>query len=304
MINKKIVLILGAGASSPLFPTGKELLNVACISLKEKEYIKPILDLGHTKEEIDAFRNALELAHLPSIDAFLEFRPEFIELGKKIIACSLIASESEERLLNKEERPNWYEYFWNKLSCSFSDFDKNNISIITFNYDRSLKHFLFISAINKYGFSEDKIAEKINKLKIIHLYGNLASLPWETSNMSILKRPYNNEKDVELIRAAADSIKIIHEGSVSEENTYFREARNILSLADEIYFLGFGYYQKNLERLKISSLSNKNIVGSAYHFTRNEVDEISGRSGNKIHFPVGVLSYDCLEFFRNCTRLN
>ena len=39
------------------------------------------------------------------------------------------------------------------MNTPFEDFEKNLVSVITFNYDRSLEQFLFISLKSRYGKS-------------------------------------------------------------------------------------------------------------------------------------------------------
>jgi hypothetical protein len=102
MINKKIVFILGAGASIPYhLPSGKKLLDEACDNLDfspdtiDKFYTKQIDALtaitkdnskgtelkkllfynGIKLEDIIDFRKDLKESNCNSIDAFLEHRP-------------------------------------------------------------------------------------------------------------------------------------------------------------------------------------------------------------------------------------
>jgi len=59
------------------------------------------------------------------------------------------------------ERGDWYQYFCDKLNTSFEEFDQNKISIITFNYDRSLEHSLFTALKNSYGKNDRDCALKL-----------------------------------------------------------------------------------------------------------------------------------------------
>ncbi|MDZ4341559.1 MAG: hypothetical protein U1E51_03875, partial [Candidatus Binatia bacterium] len=100
MIKKPTVLILGAGASIDYgFPLGRILITNLCGSLKSERdpYVKFLVSCGFDFGLITAFRESLEFSGQPSIDAFLENRVEFLDVGKAAIACDLIPAESEAR---------------------------------------------------------------------------------------------------------------------------------------------------------------------------------------------------------------
>ena len=60
---------------------------------------------------------------------------------------------------------------------------KSNLTIITFNYDRSLEHYLYNTFLNfTKSLTEKEKIEELKKLKIYHVYGKLADLPWESNN--------------------------------------------------------------------------------------------------------------------------
>ena len=95
-------------------------------------------------EHIARFRETLLTSNQPSVDAFLESWPteEFTEIGKTVIAIKLIGSEKLSLLERKRDRK-WYEYLWNELGTTKQDFSHSKLSVITFNYDRSLEYTLF-----------------------------------------------------------------------------------------------------------------------------------------------------------------
>src|SRR5277367_5961595 len=111
MIQRQTTLILGAGASEPFgFPTGYELLRLVI----ESAHIHPYPGTAHSfldfkNPQIDEFREALQRSGKTSVDAFLEHRPEFIPIGKTVMAMVLIRREQESQLF-KRDRKSWYEY--------------------------------------------------------------------------------------------------------------------------------------------------------------------------------------------------
>jgi hypothetical protein len=295
MIQKPTTLVLGAGASAPFgFPTGYGLLQkvLAWADVREGK-TNPVLFrcLGHTQEEIDEFREALRRSGKSSVDAFLEHRPEFIPVGKAAMAMALISYENEAALF-KRDGASWYEYLFNQLNATFEEFDKNRLSILTFNYDRSLEHYLFTALTSSYGKLSDKCVEKLNAIPIVHLHGDLGKLPFTGGPLT---RAYSTEVNESVMRVATQRIKIIHEGI--EGDRQFARAQEILGESKAICFLGFGYHPINLRRLGFTNslrYQNANIYGSSLGFTSAERRQISlllqGRlSGN--HPNADVLQF-------------
>jgi len=116
MVTTPTVLILGAGASSPYgFPTAKELKRLIRETF-DHPTSRPCQVLGssasHSPEEIFEFREAFLRSGQPSVDAFLERRPNFLAVGKLAIAYCLIPFENEAKLYGPvpDRGGDWYEY--------------------------------------------------------------------------------------------------------------------------------------------------------------------------------------------------
>ena len=114
MIEKNVVLILGAGASKPCgFPLGQELID-HILTMGDKPPILPI-----DPKELLRFQRALKLAGRTSIDAFLERQDaEFVLMGKQLIAYILSRYENEADLYDNirqgEDNRRWYQFCGNK----------------------------------------------------------------------------------------------------------------------------------------------------------------------------------------------
>jgi hypothetical protein len=194
MIQTKITLILGAGASAPFgFPTGYELLRrvISWANIKPGQTNSNLFS-EFDESQINEFREALEKSGKISVDSFLERRPEFIRIGKRAMAMTLIQCEHQPHLF-KRDGNSWYEYLFNQLDVQFDDFQQNQLSVLTFNYDRSLEHFLFTALNNASGKSESECAEKLKSIPIIHLHGDLGALPYTQNSPT---RPYNSDVTV------------------------------------------------------------------------------------------------------------
>ena len=64
-------------------------------------------------------------------------------------------------------------YLAGKLDSTFEEFGNNKLSIVTFNYDRSLEHYLLNSLMTLHGKTRDECAQALKKIPIVHVYGQL-----------------------------------------------------------------------------------------------------------------------------------
>jgi len=307
MINRPTVFILGAGASYSFgYPLGKDLVDIIVKNFdpnNSENAIELFKGLGFSDEDIISFRDKLRLSAAPSIDSFLEPRGEDDRyLGKLAIAYALIPFENTDTLFYDNS---WYKTFIQKLKITFDGFDKNKISFITFNYDRSLEHFLITALRNQFNKTESEVAEKLLKIPIVHLYGKLGLLPWETAKPDEYSREYNSKILPHLLRRSSKSLKIIYD-KLELDNPEFKQARQILSAARRIYFLGFGYHKDNLDRLKIKSYltytnsvssterCSKIVEGTSFKLPSELKDTIPKLYGIKLPNPDWVIN-DFLE---------
>ncbi len=267
MIDQPTALILGAGASMDFaYPSGRKLTEQVVQITKDprSNAYRCLLELEFNETQISEFTNALRMSGRLSVDAFLEHRPEYIDIGKVAMTLSLVRFENINNLFGSAD--NWYIYLFNRMEAPFSSFADNKISFVTFNYDRSLEVYLFTALKNAYGKSDREVFEVISQIPIIHVHGKLGGLPWETPK----GRKYESVDDPKLISSSAQGIKIISESSNIDES--FGEARKVINNCERIIFLGFGYHRSNLDRLNIDLSSNHTIYGSCYGFTKRECD--------------------------------
>ncbi len=311
MITTQTVLVLGAGVSIPYgFPSGGELINTVLENLDGWRNI--FCEHGIQEKLIGEFYQELRLSQQLSIDAFLENRPEFLSIGKLSIALSLFPCENEKSLfeLGKQNK-GCYRYLFSKLSIGWEEFGDNKVSIITFNYDRSLEQFLFTAIKHSYGKSDEQCAEVLGRIPIVHVHGSLGSLPWQSQN----SKPYNSDYSEMDLSRAIERIIVISEGH--ENSPEFQQAKQIMEEAKRRYFLGFGYHPKNIQRLDVLKLQsigrqpisdvhgstidyNYTAIGSAYGLEDSEI--ISILKIWKIFLPDPVS--DSLSFLRRNAELD
>jgi len=281
MIETKTVLVLGAGASAPYgFPTGDALIRGVrdlegspemgkrCGGLLE--YIDHLVSDGASSWSglggwMKGLNAELYKARPSSIDEFLERRPDLADAGKLAISVLLLRAEEKSGayLWDDLTGGHWYDYLKARMSGPPQSFEKNQVRIITFNYERSLEHYLCESLRSYYrtDLTEEEYCEIISQIPFVHVYGSLGPLPWQATAASLPEEnavPYGAH-DYPYILRASQNIKILHEGVAEDTVQEFGIAQEWLQWADRILFLGFGFHPDNVKRLALGqTLHNKN----------------------------------------------
>ena len=232
----------------------------------------------------------------PSVDSFLEYRPDFRDVGKQSIAASLVPRESEKHLqrAGRKQKMGWYELLFSRMIANKEDFAQNQLRIVTFNYDRSLEHTLFLALRSSYGIPDKEAAEGVGSIGIVHLYGQLDDLPYLLPADDKSKgRWYDPTLTPEISKACAARIKILHEGEASSSE--FERARGYIHWASTICFVGFGYDRINLRRLNIGGSDlRKRLFGTAMGIGEGRRPVIEGYFEDRI--KLGDQTEDALEF--------
>jgi hypothetical protein len=298
MLTEPLVLILGAGASLPYgFPSGPDLTSLICRELKRPEsytsktFYGSLIDCGFSPSSIEEFRSRLDLSFLYSIDAFLEHQPRYLDIGKVAITRALIPCEKEDRLYRENVERNWYQYLFNKIDVSPDQFDKLKLSVITFNYDRSLEKFLFLGLKNRYGLSDTDAVSLVDAIPIVHVHGDLGALPGTKKDGE--EREYDPDWTPHLLLKTAKRIKIIHEDT--EDTSELLQARKIiLENVGATCFLGFGYHARNITRLGFSLQGHnrrKHLYGTTFNMKKTDRQLVH----SLLSHPFTDADCDCLE---------
>lgn len=298
MISEETVIVLGAGASAPYgFPTGP-LLTSAVISklgAESNEEFQLLAKMGYDSDDINDFQTALAKSGKSSIDAFLEHRESLRDLGKAAMAACLIPGEQEGPLFGAKDR--WYQQLFAALNAGPGDFAENKLSVITFNYDRSLEQYLHTCLTNSYGLSSPEAAKLVGSIPVIHVHGQLGKLPWMSGDGP--SRSYRPDLLPKSLEIARDSIRIVHEGI---NDPIFQQASDILNAAQRIVFIGFGYDPTNVRRLRLDKdREHKFVGGSCFGFTDLERGTVGRMLPNT--FVWGHRSWKALEFLRERVEL-
>jgi hypothetical protein len=305
MVTAPTVLVVGAGGSIPYgFPSGRDLTKEIIALLSDPGTIArqppglTLTRLGYPEKDIIKFATELQLSRQNSVDAFLENRAEFVKIGKAAIAAILIPRERQDKLNGTDD---WYGYLFNRLLLNLKEGAEAPLTIVTFNYDRSLDYFIYSGFEHSFCLSGAELNRKLFKLKIIHVHGLLCPLPL-FAPANVPSRPYINDAGTDAVRVAADCIRIVHEAG--DDDAEFVAARQALQNASRIEILGFGYSAENTRRLFGAFLkSTQGILarGSGFGMTRAEQLNIAERFNGRI--VIGATEHDCHRFLREFVGL-
>jgi len=292
MFEVKTTLVLGAGASFPYgFPLGNELMKIISNELVPNlnpEWDYHLKQRNISKGMIQKFGQALLNSRRFSIDEFLARRNEFTEVGKLCIALALIPRENKQRLLYAPE-DDWYRTLFKMMDTDFNSFGDNNLSIVTFNYDRSLEHYLIHTMMHSYGKDEDECFQHLKKIPIVHVHGKIGGLRWCDKPA----RDYrgNLKHHVDVFQAADDIITISEENRKDKE---YKHAYKYISNAKKVYFMGFGYHSSNLKRLGVLNVKT-DMFGSSFGIGESRKKTLT----NKYRIVLNKEFNKNLEFINN-----
>jgi len=302
MITRRTVLVLGAGASKEYgYPLGREL-RYLLVQVKENSPQLAMIEqaTGLKREEITAFCYALRNSELPSIDEFVYHQPQFAEAATCAIALALIPGEERHKLFDTELDPalRLYEYIWTAMmdGRNRESFDEEQkLGFVTFNYDRSLEYYFFKVMQATFGLDVDRTAKLVCRIPIVHVYGRLDPLPWETRP----GRGYGHSMTPELLNAARSGIRLLRDARGEQG---FQAARQLISDAEAVHFVGFGYHSLNMEGLRADRiLRDKQVGGSCYKMLAGERNAVTNKWGIGFH-PAHPM-YSCIDYLREAGPL-
>jgi hypothetical protein len=122
----------------------------------------------------------------------------------------------------------------------------NNLTIINFNYDRTLEHFLYSSLQLQYRLSEPRVRQIVQGLNLFRPYGTVGKLPWQEGGAL----PYGATAESQKILAAAQNILTYSEGITEQIRQQIQFG---LERARTCVFLGFGFHIQNMNLLRVTT---------------------------------------------------
>jgi len=322
--SNKSVIIVGAGASHEAgLPLGSGLKNEIARLLKHRErsdhYGASVNDelincalsiLKSQGNDINCLYQACRhiseaMPQVISIDNFIDTHKgnESIEkCGKLAIVRSILNAEKSSKLYvdlrNIYNKPKyeqlestWFNAFWQLMTenCQAEELENrfSSISLIIFNYDRCIEHFLYHSLINVYRLETEQAAKIVSTIKVYHPYGVVGNLPWQRKQDAIV---FGGEPDHHLLVKLASKIKTFTEGT-DPGASEISEIRSSMLNAEVVLFLGFAFHKLNMQLITPDHSTGKGAKKTSYFATAtgisdSDIDEIGkeikllSKSGN------------------------
>jgi hypothetical protein len=284
MFNNRTVVVIGAGASNEAgLPTGAGLKDEIA-KLLDIRFERGFDVKSGDLTIIEALRVAAKKAtnnpninmYLPacrrirdampqamSIDNFIDVHSgdKNIELcGKLGIARAILKAEKScklrgdvslvvPRLDFKAVEKTWYNSFLQLLAenCPSRDLPARlaSLTLIIFNYDRCVEHFLYYALQNYYGMSGEEAASLIGSISIFHPYGTVGPLPWQRQIGGI---EFGDEPSPAGLLEVASQLKTFTEGT-DPDASHIVAIRESMLEAKIVVFLGFAFHRLNMQLL-------------------------------------------------------
>ncbi|EAQ29909.1 hypothetical protein NAP1_04015 [Erythrobacter sp. NAP1] len=280
MIRTDTTLIIGAGANREIeMPDGPDLLAKIAAGyeferleseVKSRDLIslanlfEQVSDeIGLSYDELVAGATAIREATLvsTSIDAILEqygHDPAVLAAGKLAIVYYTLQAESKSTLAAApraaDELPlrgteNWLFQLGQLIvkgvprAKAEECFEK--LSIVCFNYDRAIEHYLPWVVQRAFGMTYEEACELVaGRLRIVHPYGVAGRLPWQgDEDKSVgwgIERPEN------IVGLSKRIFTASQRGSSRQFQSYLRAE---MSRGKRLGFLGFGFDPMNVAML-------------------------------------------------------
>jgi hypothetical protein len=273
MFKPNTVLIVGAGASAEVgLPIGTGLVEhiAGLVTIERNELTgalpqhKPFVRdlMNHAgQEKVPQYLHAARMMisgmrSAESIDRYIdrEADDEFIRtLGKAAIVEAIAFRERKSKLYGDKGGPisgrseiddTWYWTFFRMLLEGSPPRDKlfDNIAIVCFNYDRCIEHYLTCELMRAYSIERNEAADLVQRLTIWHPYGTIAPLDTQEPNGIAYG---DNEAVSGRSFHLASRIQTFTEKH--QDGLMIEAIRERIRAAENVVFLGFGYYLQNLQ---------------------------------------------------------
>ncbi len=283
MITEPTVLVLGAGASEPYgFPIGTGLKDVMLKGLSNEVELALYRTAGFNNEAIADFKRILQISPYGTIDAILSFRPSLAKIGKFAIVKALSVCQQHDRVFPPKD---WYHLLFNLLELENKLVPAPPLTILTYNYDNSLEYFFetIIDGMYETGHQE-LIRSKYEEIRIIHLHGRLGPYPQGNEDpLTVLSRSVGQS-----------DIRVISDEALDQAEE-FKDAFAALTAASKIIFLGFGFAELNLRRLRVNELDGKaKVFGTGYNMNQDIIKKAIGRE-----IQIADSSFKCADALRS-----
>jgi hypothetical protein len=296
MFKKKTVFVIGAGASAEFgMPIGVQLRNRIApyfnfsedsASARLHQMLVPQFGANapiYTQAELSVSK---VVAEFPSIDEILHYfstEPEIVMLGKAAIVREILAAERKSTLFDMngsglktstERDENWLQHFFSMaISSTLYRHIRHAfkmLTIINFNYDRIIEHYLYNALQNQALIHSVAAKEAVSSLEILRPYGKVGPLDWQSDVGVVFGSEINHDDDslfstASSIRIYTESLpRLVHIDRYAPYEIQYPTIRSkitsALREADVVVFLGFGFHEQNMDLLRGAEIGKGTLI--------------------------------------------
>lgn len=273
MLQAGTLFVIGAGVSAELgFPLGRKLRtdisSILPVRSKGSDCIRQAAQgLG---ENYDSVSRRLQEAipYAASIDNLIEHTvhdPAMVRIAKLGIAEVILRGERDSTLFVSDDRPgipidqeatallDIFQLIVSGVPRDSLERALRRVSFVTFNYDRSLEHYLTWAIVAYSGLTPAQARELVDGIKIHHPYGSLGDL----KDLPFGMRPEHTN-----LGRVADGIRTFSEEIASGAA---ETARSLMGEAKRVIFLGCAHHIQNMKLLAPESFAARRVYGTVYN---------------------------------------
>ena len=257
-----------------------------------------------------------------SIDHFIDAHRDNDKIGlcgKLAIVRSILEDERNSLLYYEPSRNSklnfralektWYIPFFQLLTenCGKNDITDRfkSITLIIFNYDRCVEHFIYDALQNYYKLTEGEVIEFVKNINIYHPYGAVGTLPWVDQNRAM---EFGAEPRPAQLLELSHGIKTFTEGT-DPESSEILEIRKHMRIANRVVFLGFAFHKLNMLLIapeQVDSTINSNIrcFATTLEISNSDKEVIEAQIKELYHgeIIVNMANLTCSAFFTEYWR--
>jgi hypothetical protein len=262
-----------------------------------------------------------------SIDNFIDNHRDNEQIafcGKLAIVYAILEAERNSELYFDEYKGNaninferisttWYVAFFKTLTenCHIDDLSERlkNITLIIFNYDRCVEHFLYNAFKIYYNCDDSKATQLLESIEIYHPYGSVGALPCLDKGSNSIQFGANIK--LHNLLDLVQKIKTFTQGT-DPKSSEINNIKNCIDWMDRIVFLGFAFLDLNMELITSEARKKLRIrthtFATTYKFSNYNVKKINSQIASLISStsssspPIQTSNATCAELFRDYSK--